>query len=124
MDEAKFEILHAGWRPAYSWWLKRALVRGGLRRVMKYQLSIHFPRKENLLHALFTGLAAAEGAERWISRPCSIEGADGADEHVARVDQRRDRGRVGDVGGARLEAAELGGQRLDIGRDRAPPAPA
>ena len=52
------------------------------------------------------------------------EGPDRADEHVALADERADRGRVPDVGHARLEAAEVGRERLQAlarprGEDRA-----
>ena len=39
------------------------------------------------------------------------EGPDRADEHVALADERAHRGRVLDVGHARLEAAEVGRER-------------
>jgi flavin-dependent dehydrogenase len=65
LDEAEFEMLHAGWRPAYSWWLE---VCAGPGWFAAGDASISFDplSSQGLLHALFTGLAAAEGAERWI----------------------------------------------------------
>ena len=40
------------------------------------------------------------------------EGPDRADEHVAGADERADRGRIADVGDARLEPAEGRRERL------------
>jgi flavin-dependent dehydrogenase len=50
MDEAEFEMLHGGWRPAIQGGLKRVLVRAGSRRVMQVSASIRFPRKGCCMH--------------------------------------------------------------------------
>jgi len=65
MNEAEFEILHAGRRPAYSCWLEPCAGPGWF---VAGDASISFDplSAQGLLHALFTGLAAAEGADRWI----------------------------------------------------------
>jgi flavin-dependent dehydrogenase len=65
MNESEFEIRHAGWRPAYSSWLEPCAGPGWF---AAGDASISFDplSAQGLLHALFTGLATAEGADRWI----------------------------------------------------------
>jgi flavin-dependent dehydrogenase len=65
MDEAEFEMLHGGWRPAYSRWLE-ACAGPGWFAAGDASISFDPLSSQGLLHALFTGLAAAEGAERWM----------------------------------------------------------